>query len=145
MSTATDDVETLVRHFADTLARRDAAGCADLWGDSASIVADAFDATPQTRAALEEFLAAAWPIYDYLNLQRIEHTILERRDLTESITRVRVRFSFFDGTDEHLTDGDFEYVLRRDDGTLRVYVGINIDAEPNLTALARARGYPPAT
>ena len=135
------DVDGFVDRFAAALVRRDAPGCADLWGDAAMIVADQFAATPTTRQELESFLAHAWPIYDYLDLARIDWQIVDRVELSESMTRIRVQFAFYDRAEAHLTDGQFEYLLRRDSAGLRCYVGVNIDAEPNLAGLARNRGH----
>lgn len=140
--TKDQDVERFVAAFADALVRRDAAACAQLWGVGAGVVvADEFETAVTDRRDLEPFLAQAWPIYDFLGLARIEHRVLERADLTAAITRLTVCYSFFDDSGAHLTDGDFEYVLRRDADGLRCYVGINISAEPNLAGLARSRGY----
>lgn len=134
-----DDVEEFV--FAGALARRDETACAALWGSAGIVVADAFEIAFTDRRDLERFLAQAGPVYDHLDVFRIEPHILGQVELTQSITRVTVRYLFHDSSGAHLTDGDFEYVLRRDRNGVRRYVGVNISAEPKLAALARHRGF----
>lgn len=136
-------VDAFVEEFARALERRDDGGCAALWGRGGLVLADRFEAVADDPAELRPFLAGAWPVYDFLDLRRIEHRILERVELTGAITRVLVRYSFFDGAGEHLVDGDFEYVLRRGVAGVLCHVGVNISAEPNLAALAERRGYRP--
>ena len=55
--------------------------------------------------------------------------------------RLRVRYRFGDGHGRHLAIGDFEYVMRLDDVGWRVYVAVDVGAEPRLHALARSRGW----
>lgn len=67
--------------------------------------------------------------------------MLGQVELTERITRLRVRWHFLDNAGELLTDSDYEYLLRRDDdGVLRVYVAVAIDEMRKLTELAAAKG-----
>lgn len=100
-----EEVADFVASFADALVRRDEAGCAAHWGRAGMVLADLFETTATDPAQLEPFLARAWPIYDFLDLARIDHHIVERVALTASITRVGVRYSFYDSTGAHLTDG----------------------------------------
>lgn len=141
--TTVSSTEEFVAAFARALQARDASACSALWGRAGIVLADRFEAIADEPRELEPFLAGAWPIYDFLDLARVEHRILEAVALTDSIERVLVRYSFFDAAGAHLTDGDFEYVLRREEGRLRCHVGVNVSAEPNLTALALSRGYLP--
>lgn len=136
-----NSVETFVEAFARALERRDDEACSALWGRGSMVLADKFETVAEYPQQLRPFLAGAWPIYEFLELSRIDHRILEQVALTESISRVLVRYSFFDSTDEHLVDGDFEYVLRREGRDVVCHVGVNISAEPNLTALAERRGF----
>ena len=136
-----DSVETFVREFARALENRDEQACSELWGRGALVLADRFETVAEAPEQLEPFLAGAWSVYEFLDLTSIEFRILDSVALTGSIVRVLVRCSFFDRSGAHLVDGDFEYVLRRDDGELTCHVGINISAEPNLTELAESRGF----
>ncbi|WP_431956747.1 hypothetical protein [Nocardia lijiangensis] len=54
--------------------------------------------------------------------------------------RVRVRWHFYDEDGNLLTDGDYEYLLRRDEGRLHAYVAVAIDEREKLTQLAAAKG-----
>ena len=137
----TEDVETFLHEFARTLENRDERACSALWGRGGLVLADRFEAVADDPTQLQPFLAGAWPIYEFLDLQRVDHRVVEVVELTDSIVRVLVRYSFFDGADHHLVDGDFEYVLRREGDVLRCHIGVNISAEPNLMALAESRGF----
>lgn len=134
-------VEQFVRMFAKALASRDEQACSALWGEGSIVLADRFVALAETPQRLADFLAKAWPVYDFLDLESVVPLILKVTPVTDSIVRVLVRYSFYDQAGAHLVDGDFEYILKRYADELRCHVGINISAEPNLAELASSRGF----
>ena len=133
-----------MRRLADALRRRDETDFAECFGRTATVVADLYEVVTTDRAEFAAGLAGDWPFHEYLDVTRVEATVVEQVPLTPAMCRVRVRYRFGDGQGRHLTTGDFEYVMRLDDVGWRVYVAVNVDAEPRLQALARARGWTPS-
>jgi len=113
---------------------------ATLWGLPGMLFADDFAKAFQSREDVAAGEAPAFPIYERIGLSRIQHTVLERMDVTDKIVRVRVRWHFLAASDEHLTDVDFDYTLRLDDGGLRVYVATPINVFQQISDLAERRG-----
>ena len=138
-----DRIEVLVRRLADALQRRDEAAFAECFGRSATVVADLFEVVTTDHDEFAAGLAGDWPFHEFLDVTRVEACVVEQVPLTPAMCRVRVRFRFGDGQGRHLVSGDFEYLMRLDDVGWRVYVAVNVDAEPRLRALARARGWAP--
>ncbi|WP_433634775.1 hypothetical protein [Nocardia sp. CA-120079] len=61
-------------------------------------------------------------------------------DLTDRITRLHIRWHFYDVEGDLLTDSDYEYLLRRDDdGQLRAYVAVAIDEMEKIAKLAATK------
>ncbi|MFI9509103.1 hypothetical protein [Nocardia sp. NPDC052566] len=105
------------------------------------MVTDAFVGTVATTAEMAQGLRASYPLYQQLGLATVDHTLLEQVDLTARLTRVHVRWHFFDANGVRLTECDYEYLLRRDDdGALRAYVAVAIDEMEKLAKLAAEKG-----
>ncbi|MFC5062134.1 DUF4440 domain-containing protein [Actinomycetospora atypica] len=138
-----EGIEILVKRLADALQRRDEAAFAECFGQTATVVADLYAVVTTDHAEFAAGLAGDWPFYEYLDVTRVEASVIEQVPLTPAMCRVRVRYRFGDANGRHLASGDFEYVMRHDDVGWRAYVAVNIDAEPRLQALARARGWTP--
>lgn len=134
------EIETFLATYGDGLGQYDAVGSAALWGMPGMIISDAFVGVLSSREEMAQRLSQAYPFYRRLGLARVSHTVLERADVTPHIIRLRVRWHFFASDDELLTDGDYEYTLRRDDDGLHVYVAISIDEAEKITDLARRKG-----
>lgn len=137
----TSELTDYLQRYGSSLARRDAGESASLWGlpgmlIEAGGVAKALNSRDEVLAGL----SPAYPIYERVGLARVEHTVIERADLTDALLRVRVRWHFLTADDEHLTDVDFEYTLRHDDVGLRIYVAIAIDVAEKMAELAFAKG-----
>jgi len=79
-------------------------------------------------------------LYQALGLGSVGHTVLERADLTERIVRLRVRWHFYAVDGVHMTDSDYEYVLRVDEDGLHAYCSVGIDDLVKITELAERRG-----
>ena len=139
-----DRIDALVRRLADALQRRDEMAFARCFGRTATVVADRYEVVTPDHAEFAAGLARDWPFHEFLDVTRVEAAVIELVPLTAAMCRVRVRYRFGDGRGRHLASGDFEYVMRLDDVGWRVYVAVNVDAEPRLQALARARGWVPA-
>ncbi|WP_040160079.1 hypothetical protein [Nigerium massiliense] len=141
MTPLTDaDLDDFLVRYETSLTSFDAQASASLWGMPGTLVNDEFVGTIDSRDLMVQGLTQSYPLYRQLELHRVTHTLLERADLTERLVRVRVRWHFH-SIDEHLADSDYEYVLRRDDdGALRAYVSVDIDATQQLIALARRKG-----
>lgn len=133
----------VVKGLADALQRRDETAFAECFGRTATVVADLFTVVTTDHTEFAAGLARDWPFHEFLDVTRVEASVIEQVPLTPALCRVRVRYRFGDGMGRHLASGDFEYVMRLDDIGWRVYVAVNIDAEPRLQALARARGWTP--
>lgn len=142
--TVDEGIEALVKRLADALQRRDETAFAECFGRTATVVADLYAVVTADHAELAAGLAGDWPFHEYLDVTRIEASVVEWVPLTTAMCRVRVRYRFGDGNGRHLASGDFEYVMRHDDVGWRAYVAVDIDAGPRLQSLARARGWTPA-
>lgn len=85
-------------------------------------------------------LEQSYPFYQSLGPASVGHTLLEQADLTARLTRIHVRWHFYGSDGALRTDGDYEYLLRRDDdGRLKAYVAVAIDDMEKLSALAAAK------
>ncbi|MGO4857314.1 hypothetical protein [Arthrobacter sp. 2MCAF14] len=133
------DVEAFLAEYQDALTSYDAVRSAAQWGTPATMITDRFVGTLRSREEMAQGLAQAYPLYKSFGLTRIEHTIIERIDVTKRIIRVRVRWHFF-ADDELLTDSDYEYTLRKDDDGIHAYVAVAIDEEEKLRELADRKG-----
>ena len=135
----TTPIESFVSDYADALGSFDAERTAAMWGMPASILTDSFAGSLNSRPALIAALSQAQPYYRSFGLKKVRYVVLESTDLTERITRVRVRWLFHGADDEFLTDSDYEYVIRQDDDGLHAYIGISINEEQKLAELAQRR------
>ncbi|WP_328391753.1 nuclear transport factor 2 family protein [Nocardia sp. NBC_00416] len=135
-----EELESFLGEYQSTLSAYDAERTAALWGTPGTIVSDEFVGALHSREEMARGLAQAHPIYQMLGLSRVDHTVLDLAELTESLMRARVRWHFYDGDDELLTDSDYEYVLRRDDDGWHTYVAVAIDEAAKLSRLAADKG-----
>ena len=79
--------------------------------------------------------------YQRLGLASVGFELLERRDLSDRLVLVRVRWLFFDAGGVQLTDTDSYYLLRdEDEEGLQACVCVETDAAQKLQALATERG-----
>ncbi|MFE3444478.1 hypothetical protein ACFXNW_15730 [Nocardia sp. NPDC059180] len=138
--TTRDEIESFLDEYQAGLSAYDAEGSAALWGMPGTILSDAFVGSLHSRTEMAQGLSQSYPFYQQLGLARVDHTLLEQVDVTERIVRVRVRWHFYDDADDLLTDGDYEYLLRRDDDGLHAYVAVAIDEMEKLTKLAADKG-----
>lgn len=140
MSDITDaDFEEFLTTYETALAEFDAETSAALWGIPGTMITDNFVGSLDSRDLMAQGLSQAYPLYRTLGLNRVTHTLLERTDLTARMSRIRVRWHFYDDH-EHLVDGDYEYVVRHDDDGMRIYVAVAIDEAENLAELAARKG-----
>ncbi|MBF6226370.1 hypothetical protein IU470_14815 [Nocardia abscessus] len=136
-----DEIEAFLVAYQQALSSFDAERSAALWGTPGTIVGDEFVGSLSSRADMAEGLRQSYPLYRALGLARVDHTLLGQVELTARITRLHVRWHFFDAAGALLTDSDYEYLLRRDDDdVLRVYVAVAIDEMRKLIELAAAKG-----
>lgn len=142
--TTTTEIDDVLAEYGGSLGGFDAERSAALWGTPGTILTDDFAGSLGTREAMAEALSQGYPFYRSLGLARVGHTLLEHVDLTPRITRVRVRWHFHASDGSHLTDGDDEYLLRRDDDGQHVYVAVAIDEQEKLAELAERLGISPA-
>jgi hypothetical protein len=137
---STGDVEAFLTSYESALSAYDANASAALWGLPGTMITDDFAGSLDSRELMAQGLTQSYPLYQALGMSRVGHTVVERADLTDRIVRLRVRWHFYDDGGEHLVDGDYEYLLRRDDDGLHVYVAVAIDEAQRLTELAQRRG-----
>ncbi|PXX68731.1 hypothetical protein DFR70_102416 [Nocardia tenerifensis] len=141
MTTTRDEIEAFLVEYQDSLSAFDAERSVAQWGTPGMIINDAFAGTLSSPEEMAAGLKQSYPFYQSLGLASVDHTLLEQADLTARLTRIHVRWHFYDGEGTKLTDGDYEYLLRRDDdGKLKVYVAVAIDEMEKLTALAVEKG-----
>jgi hypothetical protein len=140
MSGVSADVEAFLTSYEAALAAYDAKASASLWGLPGTMITDDFAGSLDSRELMAQGLTQSYPLYRALGMSRVAHTVVERADLTDRIVRLRVRWHFYDDGGEHLVDSDYEYLLRRDDDGLHVYVAVAIDDAVRLVELAQRRG-----
>ena len=140
MAVNSEKLETYLRTYEQALSSFNAKRTAELWGIPGTIISDAFVGALDSREAMAAGLEQSYPIYQRLGLDHVEHETLDRVDLTDRLLRVHVRWLFYDTAGELLTDGHYEYILRRDDDGLRTYVAVAIDEQEKLTELAQRQG-----
>ncbi|MEV6341397.1 hypothetical protein AB0M12_42585 [Nocardia vinacea] len=139
--TTREEIEAYLVEYQEALSAFDAQRSVAQWGAPGTMVSDAFVGTVATTAELVEGLEQSYPLYQSLGLASVDHTVLEHVDLSERITRIHVRWHFYDVEGNLLTDSDYEYLLRRDDdGQLRAYVAVAIDEMEKIAALAAEKG-----
>lgn len=139
--TTREEIEAYLVEYQEALSAFDAQRSVAQWGAPGTMVSDAFVGTVATTAELAEGLERSYPLYQSLGLASVDHTVLEHVDLSERITRIHVRWHFYDVEGNLLTDSDYEYLLRRDDdGQLRAYVAVAIDEMEKIAALAAEKG-----
>lgn len=139
--TTREEIEAYLVEYQEALSAFDAQRSVAQWGAPGTMVSDAFVGTVATTAELAEGLEQSYPLYRSLGLASVDHTVLEHVDLSERITRIHVRWHFYDVEGNLLTDSDYEYLLRRDDdGQLRAYVAVAIDEMEKIAALAAEKG-----
>ncbi|WP_327093643.1 hypothetical protein OIE68_25740 [Nocardia vinacea] len=135
------EIEAYLVEYQEALSAFDAQRSVAQWGAPGTMVSDAFVGTVATTAEMAEGLEQSYPLYQSLGLASVDHTVLEHVDLSERITRIHVRWHFYDIEGNLLTDSDYEYLLRRDDdGQLRAYVAVAIDEMDKIAELAAAKG-----
>jgi hypothetical protein len=139
----TTQLDDFLRTYEEAMGAYDAERLAALWGMPGTVLTDDFAGSLDSRAALVEAFSQAHPYYRGLGLARVTHTLLEHADLTERITRVRVRWHFSGADGEVLTDSDYEYLLRLDDDGIHAYVAVSIDEQQKLAELAQRLGVQP--
>jgi hypothetical protein len=140
VAVSNEELEAHLRAYQDALSAFDAKSSAELWGVPGTIVSDTFVGSLDTREAMAAGLQQFYPLYQRLGLHHVDHETLERVDLTERLLRIRVRWLFYDAAGQLLTDGHYEYLLRRDDEGLRTYVAVAIDEQEKLIQLAQRQG-----
>lgn len=138
--TIPEELESFLTEYQSTLGAYDAERTAALWGTPGTIVSDDFVGALHSREEMAQGLAQAHPLYQMLGMSRVDHTVLDHTELTGSLLRARVRWHFYDGDDQPLTDSDYEYLLRRDDDGWHTYVAVAIDETEKLSRLAADRG-----
>lgn len=140
MSITDAGIERYLTRYGDALTAFDAETSASLWGLPGMIVTDTTANVLDAREQMVAGLRSSYPLYQALGLGSVGHTVLERADLTERIVRLRVRWHFYDVDGVHMTDSDYEYLLRLDDDGLHTYCSVGIDDIAKITELAERRG-----
>lgn len=122
-----DDLDRFLTAYGSASATRDADAAAALWGTPGLLLSDELAGALDSREDMAAGFRQGFPLYDKFDLAEDRHTVLERVDVTDAIVRIRLRWHFYDSKGEHLTDGDYEYVLRLDsDGPLVDAEGIHL-------------------
>jgi hypothetical protein len=137
----TTQLDEFLHGYAEAMGAYDAERLAAMWGMPGTVPTDDSAGSLDSGAPGGSALAGA-PVVPR-GLAWANHTLLEQADLTERITRVRVRWHFAGTDGELLTDSDYEYVLRRDDDGIHAYVAVSIDEQQKLAELARRLGLGP--
>ncbi|PRB17308.1 hypothetical protein [Microbacterium sp. MYb62] len=139
--TASDDrISDYLTRYADSLTAFDAETAAGLWSAPGMIVNDRTSGVLDSRDAMVDGLRQSYPIYQRLGLASVGFELLERRDLSDRLALVRVRWLFFDAGGAQLTDTDSYYLLRDEAEGLQACVCVETDAAQKLQALAAERG-----
>ena len=141
MTISDDMISEYLTRYADSLTAFDAETAAGLWSTPGMIVNERSSGVLDTREAMIDGLRHSYPIYQRLGLASVGFELLERRDLSDRLVLVRVRWLFFDAGGAQLTDSDSYYLLRdEDEAGLQACVCVETDAAEKLEALAAARG-----
>lgn len=141
MTTTDDRISEYLTRYADSLTTFDAETAAGLWSTPGTIVNDRSSGVLESRDAMIDGLRQSYPIYQRLGLASVGFELRERRDLSDRLVLVRVRWLFFDAGGAQLTDTDSYYLLRDEDAVgLQACVCVETDAAEKLQALAAARG-----
>lgn len=141
MTASDDTISAYLTRYADSLTAFDAETAAGLWSTPGMIVNDRSSGVLDSREAMVIGLRQSYPIYQRLGLASVGFELLERRDLSERLVLVRVRWLFFDAGGAQLTDTDSYYLLRdEEEAGLQACVCVETDAAEKLHALATARG-----
>lgn len=140
MTTSDDRISAYLTRYADSLTAFDAETAAGLWSTPGVVVNDRSSGVLDSRDTMVDGLRQSYPIYHRLGLASVGFELLERRDLSDRLVLVRVRWLFFDAGGARLTDTDSYYLLRDEDEGLQACVCIETDAAQKLQALATERG-----
>lgn len=141
MTASDDSISEYLTRYADSLTAFDAESSAGLWSTPGTIVNDRSSEVLESRDAMVDGLRQAYPIYQRLGLASVGFELVERRDLSDRLVLVRVRWLFFDAGGAQLTDTDSYYLLRDEDQTgLQACVCVETDAAEKIRALATERG-----
>ena len=141
MTISDDMISEYLTRYADSLTAFDAETAAGLWSTPGMIVNERSSGVLDTREAMIDGLRHSYPIYQRLGLASVGFELLERRDLSDRLVLVRVRWLFFDAGGAQLTDSDSYYLLRDEDKAgLQACVCVETDAAEKLEVLAAARG-----
>lgn len=115
MTTSDDTISRYLTRYADSLTALDAETAASLWSTPGTIVNDRSSGVLESRDAMIDGLRHSYPIYQRLGLASVGFELLERRDISDRLVLVRVRWLFFDAGGVQLTDTDSYYLLRDED------------------------------
>lgn len=145
MSDADSPIDDYLTRYAASLTDLDADAAADLWSTPGMIVDDRFSGVLESRDAMVEGLQQSYPLCKQLGLASVGYELLRQEDLSDALTLEHVRWIFFDGGGEQLTDSISYYLHRRDGDGLSACVCIQTDDLEKLQALAAERGieFPP--
>lgn len=135
-----DEIDEFLVEYQQALSSFDADRSVAQWGAPGMILSDTFVGALSSTAEMAQGLQQAYPLYRELGLASVGHTLLDHAELTDHITRIRVRWHMDAADGTRLVDTDYEYLLRRDGDKLRAYVAVAIDEMEKLAELAAARG-----
>ncbi|MEU9853699.1 hypothetical protein [Streptomyces sp. NPDC047974] len=142
MNDITAELDDFLVRYAGALASFDAEAAAALWGAPGMILDDRSVGVVETREAMVDGLKRSYPLYRRLGLTAVGHELLSRDQLSDAVFLVRVRWLFYDGDGDLMTDSFGSYLLRRDaDGAgLRAFVYVPVDDAEKLRELAVRKG-----
>jgi hypothetical protein len=140
MGIASERLAEFFDAYAAALGEFDADATARLWGLPGMIMTDEFAGALESRADMAAGLASSYPVYRRLGLASAMPELLAVGALTDTISTVRVRWSYLDANDEVIVTTDFEYLVRDDADGLHVYLAVGIDEAEAMHRAARARG-----
>ncbi|MFC4224301.1 hypothetical protein [Lysinibacter cavernae] len=135
-----EDLRGFLDTYGQSLQDFNAEASAALWGLPGTILTDDFAGSLNSRADMALGLAQAYPFYRLLGLARVTYDLLERVNVTERITQVRLRWHFAEASGSELTDAEYVYTLRADEDGPHFYVAISINETEHLQRLAAERG-----
>lgn len=140
MSDIDTQIADYLNRYAETLTNFDATGASALWAMPGVIVDDNFSGVVESREAMAAGLEQSYPLYKKLGLFSVGYELLRQEQLSDALTRVHVRWLFYDVNGDQLIDSNGHYILRREDDGLRACVCIQTDDAMKLQSLAADRG-----
>jgi hypothetical protein len=129
------DLDELFTGYGRALVTGDVPATVGYYGFPAMVITDDFVGTvpgpEELRAALEQ----ANEFYARFGVARVRHHVETVDEVTDKLTRVRLRWEFLDADGEFVVDSSYEYTLRETADGPRFHIALSIDEAQKLAAL----------